>query len=66
MNQEILNNVRLIKPGDVMRLLGVSQRTLQRMVADKDVPAPIRIGKRGTRWRESDIISYIQTLYSKE
>lgn len=59
---ERANQVRLLNPGEVAQILGISMRKLWRMVADGHFPESVQVGKRGTRWRHSDITSYINNL----
>lgn len=41
-------------------LLHVSVSTLRRMWADGLAPKPIRLGRRGLRWRRTDIEDFIR------
>ena len=53
---------RLLKPADVATRLGISIRQLWRLAAADQIPRPVRIGMRGTRWRESDVAEYLFNL----
>lgn len=53
---------RLIKPAEVATVLGVSVRKVWRMTADGDLPRPVHIGRRSTRWREADLLEYLANL----
>jgi excisionase family DNA binding protein len=53
---------RMITADDVAALLNVSLRQVWRMRAARELPAPVRIGKRAVRWREADIINYLERL----
>ena len=54
---------RLIKATEVAELLGVSPRTLWRLLSEGGVPQPVRLGG-STRWRLSDVESWIAGLSS--
>lgn len=63
MSQEIAKEpFFLLKPGEVEKMLRISHRTLLRMIEDGQIPPPKRIGKRGKRWKEADIINFIETV----
>jgi predicted DNA-binding transcriptional regulator AlpA len=47
---------------DVAAIFKISKRTLDRKVAMREVPAPVRIGKSTVRWRRKDIIAYLDSL----
>jgi prophage regulatory protein len=51
---------KLLVSKDVCALLRVSEATLYRMVKRGDFPAPLRLGLRTVRWRESDVMRYLQ------
>ncbi len=53
---------RLIGSNDFCAVLGVNLRTLQRMVAAKQVPQPIRFGARRNKWRWSTVQAYLDRL----
>ena len=57
-----LNHTKLLDPVEVTEILGISIRKLWRMVRDGDLPAPLHIGKRRTRWRDTDIIRFMNNL----
>ncbi|MBN2294875.1 MAG: helix-turn-helix domain-containing protein [Pirellulales bacterium] len=46
---------RLIPVTEVAVLLGVSIRTVWRMTSEGELPAPVKLSTRVTRWRLSDI-----------
>lgn len=50
-----LANVRLLTVRDVADLLAVHPRTIWRLVATGDIPAPIRLGSKAVRWRLADL-----------
>jgi excisionase family DNA binding protein len=47
---------------DVAAILRVSTRTVHRMVAARQMPAPVRIGKSAVRWRRRDILAFLDSL----
>ena len=53
---------RLMKEREVCELLGISKSTLWRWVAVKRFPAPVRIGPRAVRWRQSEILAWMSSL----
>lgn len=58
--EEPLAHVILLDVRKVAQLLGVHQRTIWRMVASGDLPAPIRLGAKTVRWRLLDLERHIQ------
>jgi prophage regulatory protein len=44
----------------VAKRLNVDKRTVERMVEAGDFPAPIRVGRAGIRWPQSDIDAWIE------
>jgi excisionase family DNA binding protein len=55
------NDVRLLNTQDVAALLGVSPKTIRRLLDAGKLPQIVRIG-RLIRWRENDIINMIRGL----
>jgi predicted DNA-binding transcriptional regulator AlpA len=49
----------LIDAGEFARLLGVSTRTLWRLLAGQQLISPIKLGG-STRWRLSDVRAWIE------
>lgn len=49
----------LIPAGDVAAMLGVSERTLWRLLSAGKMPEPVRIG-RSTRWRSAEVREWIE------
>lgn len=47
--------VPLLTQEEVARQLSTSTRTVQRMVSDGRLPAPIQLGPNSPRWRQADI-----------
>ena len=52
----------LLAAQDVARRLSIGVRTLWRLVAQKQVPRPIRYTRKLVRWKTSDIDQYVQSL----
>lgn len=49
----------LIRSAEVASRLGISQRSLHRLVASGGFPAPLRIG-RSVRWQPSQVDAFIE------
>ena len=55
--------VRLIDSWEVIRKLGVSHSTVERMrLNDINFPVPVKVGARSIRYIESEIDDYIYSL----
>jgi excisionase family DNA binding protein len=50
---------RLLSKKQVADALGLSQRSVDRLVATRRMPLPLRFG-RTVRWRPSDIAAYLE------
>jgi excisionase family DNA binding protein len=50
----------LLTRADVQRLLQLSGRTIKRLVAAHELPAPIRVGQ-SYRWRSEDLQTYLNS-----
>jgi excisionase family DNA binding protein len=50
---------QLIRAEDVARMMGVSERTLWRLLSAGKLPQPVRIG-RSTRWRLAEVRQWIE------
>jgi excisionase family DNA binding protein len=48
----------LVRADEVARMMGVSERTLWRLLSAGKIPQPVRIG-RSTRWRLAEIREWI-------
>ena len=46
---------------EVEQLTGLSHSTIFRKVRDGTFPAPVKVGKRALRWRESDVRAWIDS-----
>lgn len=55
------NDVRLLNTQEVAALMGVSPKTIRRLLDAGKLPQIVRIG-RLIRWRENDIITMIRDL----
>lgn len=55
------NDVRLLSTQEVAALMGVSPKTIRRLLDAGKLPQIVRIG-RLIRWRENDIITMIRGL----
>ena len=53
---------RLWKAADLAAHLNISLRQLWRMRASDELPPPVRVGKRGVRWRDDDVARYVARL----
>ena len=52
---------RLLRREEVERRCGICRSTVYRLIDEEDFPAPVRIGSRAVRWRESDIDAWIRS-----
>ena len=46
---------------EVERLCRLSRSTIHRRVRDGTFPAPVKMSGRAVRWRESDILAYLDS-----
>ena len=61
--KNIVSPQRLIDVNEVARKLHISIRKVWRLRSEGVLPKPVPpIGERGTRWRESDIDSWIASM----
>ena len=44
---------------EVERLTGLSRSTIYAMIAARNFPRPVRLGKRAVGWRNSDIVAWL-------
>jgi prophage regulatory protein len=51
---------RLLRRREVEELVGFKHAWLYKLISEGKFPRPIRVGKRATRWRESDVARWIQ------
>jgi len=52
----------LLTAQEVARRLSIGVRTLWRLVAQGNLPQPVRFSRKLVRWKTADIDSYIQSL----
>lgn len=57
-----LTDCQLVRVGEVARLLAVHPRTVWRLAATGEIPAPIRLGAKAMRWRLRDIGEHLDAL----
>ena len=61
MDQPDSQPLRLLRRDEVERRCGIRRSTVYRLIQEEDFPAPVRIGPRAVRWRESDIDAWIRS-----
>jgi predicted DNA-binding transcriptional regulator AlpA len=54
--------VRLLTADEVAEVLGISLRKLWNMKRDHHLPQPLKVGARGVRWLEEDIVGFVKNL----
>ena len=52
---------RLLTRGEVEEWLSVSRNTLDRMITERRIPPPVRIGPRSLRWASDDLEAWVQS-----
>ena len=52
--------MQLLDAGQVCKRLVISKPTLYRLVRNGDVPAPLRVGPRASRWIESEVDEFLR------
>ena len=53
---------RYLRKKEFCSLLGVSRSTLERLVAEKKLPPPLKLGKRTVVWDSQEVATYLSTL----
>ncbi|HKL47298.1 MAG TPA: AlpA family phage regulatory protein [Candidatus Izemoplasmatales bacterium] len=53
-----MEKLKIIRPNQLAKKLGVSKQTLWRM--KEELPQPIRIGKRAKGWLQQDILEWLE------
>ena len=59
---DTMEEQRLVRLDDVLRICGVSKAHIYRLVAKREFPAPVRVGPRAARWRLSEIVEWMNEL----
>ena len=54
---------RLLDKKQLADYLGISVSGINSLLAHGELPAPLRIGYKIVRWRESDIMNYLESLH---
>ncbi|MYC29322.1 MAG: AlpA family transcriptional regulator [Chloroflexi bacterium] len=57
---------RLLTLKDVMAITQLSKPSLYRQIQEGSFPKPLKIGRRSSRWRASDIDHWLEGLSSYE
>ena len=57
---------RLLSVKEVLSIVGCSRSSLYTKIADGQFPAPVAIGHRSVRWRETDLQEWIDALQTKQ
>ncbi|MFD0908592.1 helix-turn-helix transcriptional regulator [Ruegeria arenilitoris] len=57
---------KIYRRPDVESLVGLSRSTLYAMIAEGAFPKPIKLGKRAVGWRQSDVLSWLESRASAE
>lgn len=53
---------RLLSLEEVLAIVGAPRSTLYEWIAADLFPAPVRVGKRGSRWRAAEVVAWIESL----
>jgi predicted DNA-binding transcriptional regulator AlpA len=61
-NTTVVSATSLLKLQEVADRLRISIRTLWRMAENNIVPRPIKLGPKSVRWKEAEIVRYIESL----
>jgi predicted DNA-binding transcriptional regulator AlpA len=62
---EIAITPRLVNVRGVAQLYSVSERSVWRLTKEGQIPAPVRLGRRATRWRLDDLLDHISILQTE-
>ncbi|WP_082025026.1 AlpA family transcriptional regulator [Ruegeria sp. ANG-R] len=52
---------KIYRRPDVESLVGLSRSTIYAMIADGTFPKPIKLGKRAVGWRQSDVLTWLES-----
>lgn len=53
---------KLIKLNDLIKITGLSRSSIYLKISQGFIPKPIKIGEKSSRWLESDIDEWIESL----
>ncbi|NOC90613.1 AlpA family transcriptional regulator [Ruegeria sp. HKCCD6604] len=56
---------KIYRRPDVESLVGLSRSTIYAMIADGSFPKPIKLGKRAVGWRQSDVLTWLDSRASE-
>ncbi|NVO55010.1 AlpA family transcriptional regulator [Rhodobacteraceae bacterium B1Z28] len=56
---------KIYRRPDVETLVGLSRSTIYAMIADGTFPKPIKLGKRAVGWRQSEVLSWLDSRASE-
>lgn len=54
--------MRLLKVNEVIETVQISRSRIYRMIAAGDFPAPVKIGPKSIRFRDSDVDEWLESL----
>lgn len=52
---------RLLRVDEVTRITGLARSTIYKMMDSGTFPRPLRVGERAVRWRESDVVAWLES-----
>jgi prophage regulatory protein len=58
--------MRLLRLEEVMRMTGLKQRTLYRLIAEGKFSKQVRLSARAVAWKENEIRAWIKSRETKE
>lgn len=58
----MMDDDKLFRMTEVSGLVGLSRSAIYLRLQDGAFPTPVRIGRRGVRWKRSDILQWIAEL----
>ena len=58
-------NIRLLEKSEVIAILGICDRTLEKLVRSNQFPEPLRLGKR-VKWVDSVVQSWLARAVAKQ
>ena len=56
-----MDEIRILRIAEVVRLTGLSKPTIHRKVKDGSFPRPIKLGAQSVGWRAADLREWIET-----